>query len=99
MANSRALEFIALFVIVMLGVSFLMPTHAAYAAPPAQSPTPPPPTPPPSGYGNPITQIINQIIQFPFENLVEALQNAAKSILTGTVTPSNRFSRRRLRVG
>ena len=40
---------------------------------------------------DPITQIINQIIQFPFENLVEALQNAAKSILTGTVTPLESF--------
>jgi len=81
----------ALFVIVILGVSLLMPTHLAYAAPPTQAPTPPPPTPPPSGDGNPITQIINQIIQFPFENLVEALQNAAKSILTGTVTPLESF--------
>lgn len=82
---------IALFVIVLLGVSLLIPMHTAHAAPPAQSPTPPPPTPPPSGDGNPITQIINQIIQFPFENLVEALQNAAKSILTGTVTPLESF--------
>jgi hypothetical protein len=76
---------------VMLGISLLVPTTLAHAAPPAQAPTPPPPTPPPSGDGNPITQVINQIIQFPFENLVEALQNAAKSILTGTVTPLESF--------
>ena len=90
MTDLRALGFVALFVIIMLGMSLLMPTRLVYAAPPAQSPTPPPPTPP-SGDGNPITQIINQIIQFPFENLVEALQNAAKSILTGTVTPLESF--------
>jgi hypothetical protein len=60
------------------------------SAPAAQTPTPPPPTPPSSG-GDPITQVINQIVQFPFENLVEALQNAAKSILTGTITPLESF--------
>ena len=87
MTDLRVLKIIALFVVVLLGVSLLMPTRLAYAAPPAQAPTPPPP----SGDGNPITQIINQIIQFPFENLVEALQNAAKSILTGTVTPLESF--------
>ncbi len=63
---------------------------SAPSAPPAQNPTPPPP-PPPTGDGDPITQIINQIIEFPFQNLVEALQNAAKSILTGTVTPLEAF--------
>jgi hypothetical protein len=83
------MKLIALCVIGMLVLSLLFPSHTAYAAPPAQGPNPPPPpTPPPP---NPITQIINQIIQFPFENLVEALQNAAKSILTGTVTPLETF--------
>ncbi len=57
--------------------------------PSPQSPTPPPP--PPSGDGNPITQVINQIIQFPFQNLVEALQNAAQSMLNGTITPLETF--------
>jgi hypothetical protein len=91
MTNLRALKLITLSVIMLLGVSLLMPTHAIYAAPPAQSPTPPPPPTPPSGNGDPITQVIHQIIQFPFENLVEALQNALKAILTGTLTPLESF--------
>ena len=83
----QALVF-AVCVGLMLFVSAPPVIASAPSAPPAQSPTPPPP---PTGGSDPITQIINQIIQFPFENLVEALQNAAKSILTGTITPLETF--------
>src|SRR5574341_807470 len=94
MADARILRLLAVLVVICLGVAFLAPARPVLAnapsAQPRQTPTPPPPTPPP-GDGNPITQIINQIIQFPFENLVDALQNAAKSILNGTVTPLETF--------
>ncbi len=95
MADVRLLRALALLIAVCASVALFTPATPLDAsvpsALPAQSPTPPPPMPPPSGDGNPITQIINQIIQFPFENLVEALQNAAKSILNGTVTPLETF--------
>ena len=90
MADTHLLKILAIAILLGAGVVLLIPSGAVFAAPPAQGPTPPP-TPPPSGGGDPITQIINQIIQFPFENLVEALQNAAKSILTGTITPLESF--------
>ena len=93
--NARTPRSAILLVLLALGlVSSVIgsPVRPVFASepsvPPAQSPTPPP-TPPSDG--NPITQIINQIIQFPFQNLVEALQNAAKSILNGTVTPLETF--------
>lgn len=105
MTNPNLLRTLALLVVLCVSIAFAMPAHSAFAdglrpaqsgpttknAPPGQNPTPPPPTPPPSGGGDPITQIVNQIIQFPFENLVEALQNALKSILTGTITPLETF--------
>jgi hypothetical protein len=56
--------------------------HRSYASPP-----------PPTGDGDPITQIINQIIEFPFQS------NAAERrmlILTGTVTPLDIFRRQSL---
>jgi hypothetical protein len=104
MRKTRFLRISAISIAICVGSVFLIPVHSVSArevpggqtpaltknAPPAQGPTPPP-TPPPSGGGDPITQVINQIIQFPFENLVEALQNAAKSILTGTITPLESF--------
>ena len=63
------------------------------STPPQEKPKDMPPlqTPTPAPAPNPITQIINQIIQFPFESLSDALQNAAKSILNGTVTPLETF--------
>lgn len=92
MFNMRFLRILAVLIIAWAGLAFTMSALPALAsapsAPPAQNPTPPPP---PTGDGNPITQIINQIIEFPFQNLVEALQNAAKSILTGTVSPLETF--------
>ena len=94
MSKTRSLRIAAVLCAVGIGLVLLMPVSPVLAErpaiPPGQSPTPPP-TPPPSGGGNPITQIINQIIQFPFENLVEALQNAAKSILSGTINPLESF--------
>jgi hypothetical protein len=95
MADTRILRILLFAIVLCAGAAFLVPARPAFAeppaVPPAQTPNPPPPTPPPAGGGDPITQIINQIIQFPFENLVEALQNAAKSILTGTITPLETF--------
>lgn len=96
------MRLLAIFILPCLAAAFLMPPRPLHAdgyhpervtvtrqdVPPTQSPTPTPPEP--TG-GNPITQIINQVIQFPFENLVDALQNAAKSILTGTITPLESF--------
>ncbi|MBI5033373.1 MAG: hypothetical protein HZB51_22865 [Chloroflexi bacterium] len=90
MADTRLLKILVIAILLGAGAVLLIPSGTVFAAPPAQGPTPPP-TSPPSGGGDPITQIINQIIQFPFENLVEALQNAAKSILTGTITPLESF--------
>ena len=91
MADTHLLKILVIAILLGAGAVLLIPSGTVFAAPPTQGPTPPPPTPPPSGGGDPITQIINQIIQFPFENLVEALQNAAKSILTGTITPLESF--------
>ncbi len=95
MTDTRLLRILLIAIVVCAGAAFLVPARPAFAeppvVPPAQTPNPPPPTPPPAGGGDPITQIINQIIQFPFENLVEALQNALKSILTGTITPLEAF--------
>jgi hypothetical protein len=95
MTHSQLLRICAVLTVLCVSIVFLMPVRPVFAespsAPPAQNPTPPPPTTPPSGGDDPITQIINQIIQFPFENLVEALQNALKSILTGTITPLESF--------
>jgi hypothetical protein len=104
MTSTNLLRILAIFIVLGVGMVFTIPAHPASAdglrpeqsatmaknAPPAQTPTPPAPTPP-AGGSDPITQIINQIIQFPFENLVEALQNALKSILTGTITPLESF--------
>ena len=90
MTDTRLLKILVMAILLGIGTVLLTPSGAVFAAPPTQGP-PPPPTPPPSGNGDPITQIINQIIQFPFENLVEALQNAVKSILTGTITPLESF--------
>ena len=89
MADTGLLKILMIAILLGAIAVLMIPSGTVFAAPPAQGPTPPP-TPPPSG-GDPITQIINQIIQFPFENLVEALQNAAKSILTGTITPLESF--------
>lgn len=95
MADTRFLRILLFAIVLCAGAAFLVPARPAFAeppaVPPAQTPNPPPPTPPPAGGDDPITQIINQIIQFPFENLVEALQNALKSILTGTITPLESF--------
>ena len=56
----------------------------AYAAPPSQGPGPnPSPTPPPP----PPPNIIQNIIQFPFPTLVQALENALQTILQSAVQP------------
>jgi len=64
--------------------------HNLASAPPASTPVPPP-SDPPAGEPNPITQIINNIIQFPFKNLTDALWNAFKSMLEGAVAPMEDF--------
>lgn len=58
-------------------------SHAAdLARPPQQDPTPTPPPPP-----NPIIQNIFNSIQFPFDSLVEALQNAIQTLLRSALEP------------
>ncbi len=58
-------------------------SHAAdLARPPQQDPTPTPPPPP-----NPIIQNIFNTIQFPFDSLVEALQNAIQMLLRSALEP------------
>lgn len=59
------------------------PKAAELARPPQQDPTP---TPTPGGGGG-IIQNIFQSIQFPFPNLVEALQNALQEILRAAMEP------------
>ncbi len=68
------------------GVEPYHPQGVPLAHPPQQDPTPPPP-PPPDTIINNIVNTITQTIQFPFVNLVEALQNAIQVILRRAIEP------------
>ncbi|MCC7165504.1 MAG: hypothetical protein IT331_23605 [Anaerolineae bacterium] len=64
------------------------PTTAPFARPPQQDPTPPPPPPPDDGgIIQNIFQNITQTVNFPFVNLVEALQSAIEEILRRAMEP------------
>lgn len=67
------------------GVEPANSTQSSLARPPQQDPPPTPP-PPPDDPGN-IFQNITQLINFPFVNLVEALQNAMQEILRAAMGP------------
>lgn len=99
-ANRMSMLLHSIVLALMVGIIFISPTFAKgtepahpqmiqLAHPPHQDPTPPPPPPPPADGGGDqnIIQNITQLINFPFESLVEALQSAIQNILRAALAP------------
>lgn len=95
MTHAKQMSSLALALVIALALAVMVftpalaggiePPHsqaAPLAHPPYQDPTPTPPPPP-----DPIINNIFNTIQFPFVNLVEALQNAIQVILRRAIEP------------